>query len=66
MQRWEYLTVWLSSNGTADREGVSLSDYGWQGWSLVQIVSVAGQFQAIFQRPAASAGPAQRIETKGS
>lgn len=67
MQCWEYQTIELNGDMTADTDGVPLSDYGREYWEVVWVFDGPdGARFALLKRPdPKQRAPGQRIETKG-
>jgi hypothetical protein len=66
MQQWQYKTITLNDDATADTNGVTLDEYGRDGWEIVRVFDGPNGTQfALLKCPVLAAGPAQRIETKG-
>ncbi|MBE9181712.1 DUF4177 domain-containing protein [Oculatella sp. LEGE 06141] len=54
MQRFEYLTVYVSSTGqyqASDGSWQKLDELGQQGWELVSVVNEVNNLVAFFKRP---------------
>jgi hypothetical protein len=68
MQQWQYKTIILNDDATADTNGVTLDEYGRDGWEIVRVFDGPNGTQfALLKRPKrpVSVGPAHRIQTKG-